>query len=81
MSPWQVARTVIGKPVAQIDASGGSLAVDDLVTQVVDPLMQANGAELREVMGWQYAQDAAEQGVWHSALAETQGLGKVAREI
>lgn len=67
---WPVAKTVIGKPVAQIDAHTGYLPVDDLVSQVVAPLVATYGAaEVGGVMGWQYAQDAAEQGAWHDALA------------
>ncbi len=66
---WPVAKTVVGKPVAQIDAHTGYLPVADLVSQVVTPLIEKYGKQVGGVMGWQYAQDASEQGAWHDALA------------
>ena len=71
---WPVAKTVIGKPVAQVDAHTGYLPVADLVQQVVAPLVERYGKEVGGVMGWQYAQDAEEQGAWHTALAAALGL-------
>lgn len=65
---WPVDKIAIGKPVTSIDAHTGYLPVDDLVSQVIAPLVQAYGDQVG-VMGWQYAQDAAEHGAWHDALA------------
>lgn len=45
-----------------------------MVRQVVTPLVEKYGKEVGGVMGWQYAQDAAEQGAWHDALAAALGL-------
>jgi len=72
---WPVSKTVVGKPVAKIDAHTGYLPVTDLVSQVVSPLVQTYGTDLGGVMGWQYAQDEEEQGAWHTALASALGLG------
>ena len=66
---WPVNKTVVGKPVATNDAGSGYLPPDQLVSEVVTPLAERYGAEFGGVMGWQYAQDAAENGAWHSALA------------
>ena len=49
---WPVAKTVIGKPVAQVDAHTGYLPVADLVQQVVAPLVERYG---KEVGGVQFA--------------------------
>ncbi len=71
---WPVAKTVIGKPVAPIDAHTGYLPVADLVSQVVAPLVGKYGKQVGGAMGWQYAQDVSEQGAWHNALAAALGL-------
>lgn len=66
---WPVDKTVVGKPVAAIDAGSGYLPPDQLVSEVLTPLVDRYGTEFGGVMGWQYAQDASENGAWHSALA------------
>lgn len=71
---WPASKTVVGKPVTAIDAGTGYLPPDQLVSEVVQPLVAHYGTDFGGVMGWQYAQDAEEQGAWHNALAPALGL-------
>lgn len=67
---WPAEKTVVGKPVAQEDAGSGYIPVNDLVSEVISPLVEHYKDRFGGVMGWQYYNDAAGGGVWHKAIAD-----------
>lgn len=67
---WPAEQIVVGKPVAPQDAGSGYLPVETLVSEVITPLVDHYGARFGGVMGWQYYNDAAGGGAWHTAIAK-----------
>lgn len=67
---WPASQVTVGKPVAPEDAGSGYVPVDELVSEVIEPLVDKFGSAFGGVMGWQYYDDAAGGGRWHQTIAK-----------
>ena len=64
-------KLLAGKPVGQNDAGSGWIPVDDIVSEIVKPLLEKH-PDFGGVMGWQYSSDP--DGTWAKTLSSAMGL-------
>lgn len=66
---WPVEKIVVGKPIYKADAGSGHIPPDQIVSQIVTPLVTRYGNRFGGIMGWQFSNLTADHRFWNSRIA------------
>lgn len=66
---WPSSKLVVGKPVYRDDAASGHLPPQDVVSEIVRPLLARYGDDFGGLMGWQFSDLTADHRYWNQKIA------------
>lgn len=62
---WPPRKVMVGKPIYHADASNGHLSPDDVISQIIKPLIEVYGADFGGLVGWQYSDLTDDHRAWN----------------
>ena len=65
---WPSSKLLIGKPIYQADAKSGHLSPDEVIDQIVKPMLTNYGANFGGLAGWQYSDLTDDHRAWNGRI-------------
>ncbi len=71
---WPSRKVVVGKPIYKDDAGSGYISPDQIITTIIQPLLQDYGKLFGGLAGWQFSTLTADHQAWNHQVGNALGV-------